>query len=171
MPTYNDDQGARQQTPQIIPQRTITMTKLCKALCSLFFATTIAFPGTVLASTNQETDDTADELVAGSGEEGTYNLAFLNGDFGLHKSRAAVHEQCGTMLVFLCGPQGKIVKDAQVVTTIVDQHGNQTMHRARPLKGGYLVDTEHLAPGPYRLETEIITAGRMLTDELHFHKA
>jgi hypothetical protein len=147
------------------------MKKLCKALCSLFFVTSIAFPGAVIASTNQETDDTADELVIGSGEEGTYNLAFLNGDFGLHNSRAAMHEQCGTMLVFLCGPHGKIVKDAQVVTTIVDQYGNQTMRRARPLKGGYLVDTEHLAPGPYRLETEVITSGWLLTDELHFQKA
>jgi len=147
------------------------MKKLCKALCSLFFATTIVFPGTLLASTNQDSDETADELVAGAAEEDTYNLAFLNGNFGLNYSRTAVPEQLGPMLMFLCGPEGRIVKDAQVVTTIIDQDGNQTMRRARPLKGGYLVDTEHLPTGQYRLEAEIITAGWLLTDEIHFQKA
>jgi hypothetical protein len=45
------------------------------------------------------------------------------------------------------------------------------MRRARPLKGGYLIDTAYLAPGPYRLEAEIITDGQLLTDEFLFRKA
>jgi hypothetical protein len=147
------------------------MKKLCKALCSLFFVTTIALPGIPLASTSQDSDDSADEMVAGSAEEDTYKVAFLNGDFGLFYSRAGAPAQFGTLLMFLSDPKGKIIKDAQVVTTIIDQNGTQTMLRARPLKGGYLVDAEHLTPGQYRLEAEIITAGWLLTDELHFQKA
>ena len=147
------------------------MKKLCKALFSVLFATSIAIPVNALATSPQETDDTADELVASPAEEETFNVAFLNGDFGLHYSRDGMADRLGTLLMFLGGPDGKIVKNAQVVTTIIDQDGNQTMRRARPLKGGYLVDTEYLLPGQYRLEAEIITSGWLLTDELHFQKA
>jgi len=147
------------------------MKKLCKALCSLLFATAIALPVNTMASSPQESDDTADEQVTSPAEEEAFNVAFLNGDFGLHYSREGMADQLGTLLMFLCGPDGKIVKNAQVITTIIDQNGTQTMRRARPLKGGFLIDTERLLPGQYRLEAEIITAGWLLTDELHFQKA
>jgi hypothetical protein len=80
-------------------------------------------------------------------------------------------DQFATLVMFISNPDGKIVKDAQVVTTIIDQNGGQVMRRARPLKGGYLIDTAHLTPGPYRLEAEIVTNGCLLTDEFLFQKA
>lgn len=147
------------------------MKKLSKAVCSVLFATTMAFPANALANPNQEFDDAAEESVSQPLEEDLYNMAFLTGDFGLHYSKAGITDQIGTMVMFLSGPDGKIVKDAQVITTIVAQDGTQQMHRARPMKGGYFIETAHLSPGQYRLEAEIITAGRLLTDEIYFQKA
>jgi len=75
------------------------------------------------------------------------------------------------MVMFISDPRGKIVKDAQVVTTVIDYAGRQLMQRALPMKGGYLIDTMQLPPGDYRLEAEIVTSGRLLTDEFVFQKA
>ena len=147
------------------------MKKLSKAVCSVLFATTMAFPGNALANPDQEFDDNAEEQVSQPFEEDHYSMAFLTGDFDLHYSKAGMTDQIGTMVMFLTGPDGKIVKDAQVVTTIVAGNGVQQMRRARPVKGGYQIDTAHLPPGPYRLEAEIITSGRLLTDEIYFRKA
>ncbi len=147
------------------------MKKISKALFSVFFATTMALPATVMADPAQEFDSTAEEEVNQLSEDENYNLAFLTGDFSMQFSRAGMTDQYGTLVMFLSGPDGKIVKDAQVVTTIIAQDGAQQMLRARPLKGGYMVDTAHLAAGQYRLETEIITNGWLLTDEFHFQNA
>ena len=72
--------------------------------------------------------------------------------------------------MFLSDPDGKIVKNAQVVTTIVDQNGVQQMRRAKPLKGGYLVNTVYLTPGQCRLEAEVVVDGWLLTDEFQFQR-
>lgn len=147
------------------------MKKLSKAVCSVLFATTMAFPANALANPTREVDDAAEEQISRSFEDEHYNLAFLTGDFDLHYSKAGMTDQIGTMVMFLSGPDGKIVKDAQVVTTIIGENGAQQMRRARPTKGGYLIDTAQLSPGRYRLEAEVITAGHLLTDEIHFQKA
>jgi hypothetical protein len=146
------------------------MKKISKALFSVFFATAVAFPATAMADSTQELDNTAEEGAIQACEDDHYNRAFLTGDFGLQFSRTSLSDQSGSLIMFLSGPDGKIVKDAQVVTTIIEPFGAQQMQRARPLKGGYLVDTAHLAPGQYRLEAEIITHGWLLTDEFHFQK-
>jgi hypothetical protein len=147
------------------------MKKLSKTVCSVLFATSMAFPANALANPNPELDDAAEERVAQSCEDDQYNMAFLSGDFDLYYAKEGMTDQIGTMVMFLSGPNGKIIKDAQVVTTIIAPNGSQQMRRARPVKGGYLIETEHLPPGQYRLEAEIITAGRLLTDEIHFQKA
>jgi hypothetical protein len=147
------------------------MKKLIQALCSVFFVTTMALPAGALANTAEEVKDSAEEQAVQSPEADDYHLAFLSGDFGLQFARTRMADQFATLVMFISNPDGKIVKDAQVVTTIIDQNGGQVMRRARPLKGGYLIDTAHLTPGPYRLEAEIVTNGCLLTDEFLFQKA
>ena len=72
------------------------------------------------------------------------------------------------MLIFITNPEGEIVKDAHVVTSIIGQNGFQVMRRARLFKGAYLIDTARLTPGNYRLEAEVVTSGWLLTDEFSF---
>ncbi len=147
------------------------MKRIFKGLCSLFFATTIAFPASAMATFVEEFDDVAEEQVIQSSEPDNYKLAFLTGDFGLHFSNMGSIDQSGTLVMFLSDPNGRIIKNAQVITTIIDQNGTQQMYRANPMKGGYLVNTTHLIEGPYRLEAEIVTNGWLLTDEFYFQKA
>jgi len=99
-----------------------------------------------------------------------YNLRPLSGDFSLLFWNAGLSDQTGALVFFLGAPDGEIVNNALVIATIVDQGGVQQMFRARPRKGGYLVEAAHLKRGQYRLEIEIVTRGWLLTDELHFHK-
>lgn len=146
------------------------MKNLFKALCSVFFVTTMAFPADALTSPAEEVDEATEKQAAQTATSDNYHLAFLTGDFGLQHAGSDASRQVGPLVMFLSGPDGKIVKEAQVVTTIIDACGNQSMQRARPLKGGYLVETAHLAPGQYRLETEIIVDGWLLTDEMTFQK-
>jgi hypothetical protein len=127
-------------------RRTI-MKRICKGLCSVLFATSVALPANTLATPLDDFEDVAEERVAQPAASDSYKLAFLTGDFGLHFSGMGTIYQPGTMVMFLSGPDGKIVKNAQVVTTIIDQNGAQQMQRAQPLKGGYLVDTTYLPQG------------------------
>ena len=97
-----------------------------------------------------------------------YTLTFLNADFALSRDRSNIRDQAESLIIFVADPLGKIVKDAQVVTTIVGPHGDQLMRRAHPYKGGYVINTKALPPGMYRVETEIATNGWLLTDEFNF---
>lgn len=147
------------------------MTKLIQAICSIFFVTSLIMPVDVLADTTEECKDIAEEQAVEAIESNDYHLAFLSRDFDLQFSRPLMADQFATLVMFISNPDGKVVRDAQVVATTIDQNGGQLMRRAQPLKGGYLIDTAHLPPGPYRLEVEIITNGQLLTDELLFQKA
>ena len=150
------------------------MRKLIQALCSIFFVTTLTLPADALVNNAEEPNDNSDEQAIEQAiqpvRDDDYHVAFLSGDFGLQFTRTPMTDQFATMVMFISDPDGKVVKGAHVVTTIIDQNGAQLMRRARPLKGGYLIDTAHLAPGPYRLEAEIITNGQLLTDEFLFQK-
>ena len=146
------------------------MKKFIQALFSIFFVTSMALPADALENSVEEPKDTSEEQAIEPVMADDYHVAFLSGDFGLQFSRIPMTDQFATMVMFISNPDGKVVKGAQVVTTIIDQNGTQMMRRARPLKGGYLIDTAHLAPGPYRLEAEIITNGQLLTDEFLFQK-
>lgn len=76
-----------------------------------------------------------------------------------------------TFHLFITGADGKIIKNAQVVTTIIDQQGNQQAARALPFKGGYMIAIDHLPAGQYLVEAEILTKGQLLTDQFRFNKA
>jgi len=146
------------------------MKKILQALCSVCFVTTMALPADALANNVEELNDATEEQVTQTAEPDDYHLAFLSGDFCLEFSHAPVANPFPAMVMYVTNPEGKIIKDAQIVTTTIDQNGAQLMARARRMKGGYLIDTAHLQPGPYRLEMEIITDGRLLTDALLFQK-
>lgn len=104
-------------------------------------------------------------------ESDNFKQAFLTGDFELLLFNTRLKGRLGTMVMFLGDPDGELVKDAQVITTVVGQSGIQQMRRARPWKGGYLIDTEYLKFGQYRLEVEIVTDCWLLADEFYFQKA
>lgn len=144
------------------------MKKFLKTLFSLIFAIALTTPTSGFAAPVQELDETAEERTSHSVYSGHYTLTFLKADFGLSLDRSELEDQAGSLIVFITNPEGKIVKDAQVVTTIIGRDGSQIMKRARSSKGGYVIDTAFLDTGPYRLEAEIITNGWLLTDEIRF---
>lgn len=147
------------------------MKKLMQVLFSIFFATTISLPADALVNPNDEVDDAIDEQAMNSVDTDSYKLAFITGDFGLHQISAGETMRSESPVIFVSDPMGKIVKDAQVVTTIIDKNGRQLMCLAHPFKSGYLLPTYHLFPGRYRVEAEIITNGALLTEEFSFVKA
>ena len=71
------------------------MKKICKALCSVLFATAMTLPVNALAGPCQELDSTAEEQDAQSAESDNYQLTFLTGDFGLQYSRSGMTDQSG----------------------------------------------------------------------------
>ena len=144
------------------------MKNFFKTLLSIFCAMTVAAPTAVLATTGQEFEEISEECEARSADADEYSLTFLNADFGLSQDRTDIRDQAESLVIFIADPYGKIVKDAQVVTTIVGPRGSQLMRRAHPYKGGYVINTQALASGKYRLEAEIITNGSLLTDEFNF---
>ena len=147
------------------------MKKIIKAVCSALCVTAMALPASALADPVNELDDNIEDSTVQKDQSEDYNLAFVTGDFGLQFAVTDADQALGAMVMFISDPRGKIVKDAQVVTTVIDYAGRQLMQRALPMKGGYLIDTMQLPPGDYRLEAEIVTSGRLLTDEFVFQKA
>ena len=151
------------------------MKKLIKTVCSAFCVMSITVPVNALANSQEEATDLLDEQIEQSADESqdnnAYHMAFLTGDFGLQVAKGVAAEPIETLVLFISDPNGKIIKDAQVVNTIVDQDGRQTMSRARPYRGGYLVAIHKLPTGRYRLETEIVADGQLLTDEFIFNRA
>jgi len=146
------------------------MKKLIQILCSIFLASTISSPVDTLASPVDEMSDTNEEQVGHTSEGDNYQLSLVVGDFGLLQERTTTAHHADPPMIFVSSPNGKIVKDAQVVTTIIDANGRQTMCRALPFRSGYLVPTAHLFPGRYRIEAEIVTNGWLLTDMFNYVK-
>jgi len=147
------------------------MKKIIQALCSLFFVSTMVLPADAAVNLAEEYDDPGGESAVEPSTPDKYQMAFLTGDFGLIYAGPEDTKHPESLVMFINKPDGDIIKDAQVVTTIIDQSGSQVMRRALPFKGGFLVFTDYLQPGPYRLEAEIIADGLLLTDEFHFQKA
>ncbi len=149
--------------------------KIFKIFSSALCVLGLSVPLNAMAVPTEEAVDIFDEQIEqsteGSQGENDYHLAFLNGDLGLQVAGRLHQEPLDSLILFVSDPQGKIVKDAQVINTIIDQEGGQKMSRAYPYKGGYVVGIDHLSTGRYRLETEIITGGQLLTDEFSFFKA
>jgi hypothetical protein len=144
------------------------MKNFFKTLLSIFCAMSVSAPTTVLANTDQEFEEVSEEQEIRPADSDNYSLTFLNADFVLSRDRSDIRDQAESLIIFVADPLGKIVKDAQVVTTIVGPYGDQLMRRAHPYKGGYVINTKMLTPGTYRVETEIATNGWLLTDEFNF---
>ena len=128
------------------------------------------FMANALPNPTEEFDD-ADEERNPPLESGNFKQALLTDGFELLLFNTHLRGKLGAMVIFLGDPDGELIKDAQVITTIVGKSGTQQMRRAHPWKGGYLIDTEYLKFGQYRLEVEIVTDGWLLTDEFYFQKA
>ena len=149
------------------------MTRRIRQFCSAFCLLGITLPGSVLANPNgfffEEAKDFVAEKDLRADEE--CRLAYLTGEFKLVPVSLKAAEPVGTLVLYLSGRDGKIVKDAQVIATIIDERGNQQATRAQPYKYGYLVEIDHLPIGAYRVETEIVTAGQLFTEEFLFLRA
>ena len=153
------------------------MKKLIKSLCSVFCFVNMALPviaqpligEDILESIDGQSEPKAEKQERKDG----YHLALMTGDFSLQLVGLNAHSKnpVGTLMLFVSNPEGRIVKDAQVITTIIDSFGNQQMNRACPCKGGYVIGIEHLLAGYCRVETEIAAGGRLLTDEFTFFKS
>jgi hypothetical protein len=144
------------------------MKRLIQVLCSLFFATTMTVPVDALANSIEDRTDATEERAVEPATSDNYHLALVSGDFGLPLASTDSGSHTGSPLIFITDPAGKIVKNALVVTTLVGEDGEQLMNRACPFKSGYLVFTNHLMPGRYRVEAEVVTDGMLLTREFQF---
>ncbi len=151
------------------------MKKLIRSFCSAFCVMSITVPLNALATPSEVVVDINDEQIEQSSDteqlDNEYHLAFLTGDFGLQTADKVAKRPIDTMMLFISDQDGKMVKDAQVVHTVINQEGLQKMSRSRIYKGGYTVAINHLPTGKYRLESEIITGGQLLTNEFDFYKA
>jgi hypothetical protein len=143
---------------------------LLKTLFTFFLALTMSTPTEVLANPAPELNDVVEEgdVYSAEPDEGNYTMMFLRSDFGMSLDKKNISDQVGSLVMFIANPEQKIVKNAQVVVTLISQSGEQTMTRARPYKGGYFISTDSLLPGRYRLEAEVLTEGWLLTDQFHF---
>jgi len=144
------------------------MKKLIQVLCSLFFATTMTVPIDALANSVEDRTDAIEERAVEQSPSDNYRFALIPGDFGLPLESRDRTPHSGSPQIFITDPSGKIVTNAQVVTTIIGADGEQFMNRAYPFKSGYLVFTNHLLPGRYRIEAEVVTDGMLLTREFQF---
>lgn len=141
------------------------MKNIFRIICSLIFATSVTLPADVLATEIDEAEGEGQEIAAEAAMSDQYQLSLVVGDFGLLSQRENDLSFSDSPLIFVSDPAGKIVKNAQVVTTIVAADGSRkSMHRSWPFKGGYLIPTHGLAAGRYFVEAEIVTDGRLLTD-------
>lgn len=141
------------------------------ACCAL--SMTVA--GNALATRMEEAletlDEQTDQAAEKSDREKDCRLFFLKRNLGVQEASMEAGEPIDILHMFITGADGKIIKNAQVVSTIIDRHGNQQLSRALPFKGGYILAIDHLSSGQYRVETEILTTGQFLTDEFRFNKA
>lgn len=141
------------------------------AVCFL----SITLAGNVLAAPREESlenlEEQADQPTDKDDREKDCHLFFVKRDLGVQEASMEAGEPIDTFHLFITGPDGKIIKNAQVITTITDQSGSQQVSRALPFKGGYMVAIDHLATGQYLVATEIVTKGQLLTEEFRFSKA
>jgi len=149
------------------------MRNIIKTVFSIFVALTMSSPIEALSNPTFELKDIAEDEEANFVEADTegYTIMFHRSDLGLSFDRRDISDQVGSLMMFMTNTDKKIVKDAQVVVTLISQTGEQTMSRARPYKGGYIILTDNLDPGHYRLELEAIVDGWLLTDQVYFDHA
>lgn len=140
-------------------------------LCSL----SLSLSGNALATKPEELQDYAEEqtdLFERHNEESKdCHLFFLKNNLSLQAASMDAGDPINTFHLFVTGMDGKIIKNAQVVTNIIDENGNQQLSRALPFKGGYLLAIDHLVFGQYLVETEILIKGQLLTEMFRFNKA
>lgn len=140
------------------------------ALCSL----SISVAGNALASPEEAlafNDGPANRSAQNEEEKRDCNVFFVKDNFSIQLASMHPGEPVNTFHMFVTDHDGKIVKNAQVVTTIIDKHGHQQLCRAIPYKGGYLLAIEHLAPGEYTVEAEIVAKNHLMVDMFRFAKS
>lgn len=141
------------------------------ALCALG----VACAGSALAISSEEALDSREEQAgqpaARDAQEKDCHLFLLKNDLGVQEVGFEAGAPINTFHLFITDKDGRIIKNAQVVTTIIDQLGKQQINRALPFKGGYILAIDHLASGQYRVEAEILTKDQLMTDEFRFAKA
>lgn len=141
----------------------------------VFCFVSITLAGNVLAVRSEEMlenrEEQADRSTEKNDRDKDCRLFFVKSDLSVQEASLEAGEPINILHLFITGIDGKIIKNAQVVTTIIDQQGNQQANRALPFKGGYLLSIDQLATGQYLVETEIVTKGQLLTDVFRFNKA
>jgi hypothetical protein len=146
-----------------------------KYLGLAFCVLSITLAGNVLAARAEEAldklEEQADQPTAKDDRDKDCHLFFLKRDLGVQEAGMEAGEPINTLQLFITGADGKIIKNAQFIATIIDQQGHQQLTRALPFKGGYMLAIDHLATGQYLVEAEIVTPGRLLKDLFRFNKA
>ncbi len=72
--------------------------------------------------------------------------------------------QSKQMMLYITDPVGQRVRDAQVIFSLIEPRAHHQMTRLDPWGGGYFCQFRLSGFGVYRVETELISDGQMLTD-------
>ena len=139
------------------------------ALCSI----SISVAGNALASTEETlafNDGQPNRTAEDKDEKKDCSIFFVKDNLSVQMASLDPGEPVNTFHMFVTDHDGKIVKNAQVVTTIIDKAGSQQLSRAIPYKGGYILAIDHLATGEYLVEAEIIAKNQLMVDMFRFNK-
>ena len=150
------------------------MHKPFRFLGAAFCVFSIALTGNPSAGLTAEALDSLEEQVEQTAEtadnEEECRLFFVKRNLGLQVASMQAGEPIDTLHLFITNPQQQLIKDAQVIVTVIDEQGSQRASRALPMKGGYQVAIDHLPAGRYLAEAEIATGGRLLANLFRFAK-
>jgi len=141
----------------------------------VFCFLSITLAGNVLAIRSEEMlgnrEEQGDQATEKNDRDKDCRLFFVKSDLGVQEASLEAGEPIHILHLFVTDMDGKIIKNAQVVITIIDQQGNQQANRALPFKGGYILSIDQLATGQYLVETEIVTKGQLLAEVFRFNRA
>ena len=133
-----------------------------------FCALSITLAGNVLAVRSNEAIDNQDEQIDERKEKikdsKDCHLFLVKRDQSVQEASLEAGKPIDNFHLFVTDNDGKTIKNAQIVITIIDQCGNQQSSRALPFKGGYTLAVDYLSAGQYTVEAEIFAKCQLLTD-------
>ncbi len=81
-----------------------------------------------------------------------------------HDANGRIQTQSKQLMLYITDPVGQRVRDAQAILSLIEPQFHHPMTRLAPWGGGYFGKLKLRGFGIFRIETELISDGQMLTD-------
>jgi len=124
-------------------------------------------PDNAFGSPEEQIEQTLDP----ENRDDSCRLFYVKKDFGLQLAGMEEREPINTLHFFVASMDGKIINNAQVVTTLHNEQGESYAVRALPFKSGYTIDIAPYPAGQYLAEVEIVADHQLRTKMFRFAKA